>query len=185
MTYDGVLEKPELNEDLLMHYGVPGMKWGVRKEVERVGRKIGSKALQIREKKVAKGKWSGAKEGSRKAKKYNKKLSKLTKSKRYRTETNATKAGTQILKNSGKAAIGSAVAAGVATMTSLAVSKYIFDSFGAGKAFKTLSPTAKSVTKTLLKDAALAAVTVGAIDTYRYSKYGKIRTKKTKSNKGN
>ena len=184
MTYDGVIEKPELNEDLLMHYGVPGMKWGVRKEVERVGRKIGSKALQIREKKIAKGKWSGAKEGSRKAKKYNKKLRKLTKSKKFRTETNATKAGSQILKNSGKAAVGSAVAVAAITMSSAALSKYIFSSFGAGDMFKAVSPSARSVTKTILKDAALAAVTVGAIDTYRYSKYGKIRTKKSKENKG-
>ena len=29
--YNGLTTKPELNEELLMHYGVPGMKWGVRK----------------------------------------------------------------------------------------------------------------------------------------------------------
>ena len=81
-------------------------------------------------------------------------------------------------------AVGSAVAVAAITMSSAALSKYIFSSFGAGDMFKAVSPSARSVTKTILKDAALAAVTVGAIDTYRYSKYGKIRTKKSKENKG-
>lgn len=182
MTYDGVIEKPELDE--LYHYGVQGMKWGVRKEVERVGRKIGSKALQIRKKKVAKGKWAGAKEGSIRAKKYNRKLRKLTKSKKFRTETNATKAGSQILKNAGKAAVGLTVAGAAINMSSGAITKHVFNSFGAGDLFKAISPSAKTVAKGLLTDAALAAITVGAIDTYRYSKYGKIRTKKSKENKG-
>ena len=35
MTYDGVIEKPELDE--LYHYGVQGMKWGVRKSASRDG----------------------------------------------------------------------------------------------------------------------------------------------------
>lgn len=29
--YNGLTTKPELSEELLIHYGVPGMKWGVRK----------------------------------------------------------------------------------------------------------------------------------------------------------
>lgn len=35
-------EKPPLNEDLLMHYGVPGMKWGHRKARETAGPRRGS-----------------------------------------------------------------------------------------------------------------------------------------------
>ena len=30
--YDYVIEKPELSEETLMHYGVRGMKWGIRKQ---------------------------------------------------------------------------------------------------------------------------------------------------------
>ena len=31
MNYDGVITKPELNEETLTHYGVKGMKWRKRK----------------------------------------------------------------------------------------------------------------------------------------------------------
>jgi len=31
MTYDYIITKPNLDEDLLMHYGVKGMKWRKRK----------------------------------------------------------------------------------------------------------------------------------------------------------
>lgn len=36
MTYDGVITKPDLDE-ALKHYGVMGMKWGVRKDLRKTG----------------------------------------------------------------------------------------------------------------------------------------------------
>lgn len=36
-NYDYVITKPELNEDTLAHYGVLGMKWGVRKDIKNTG----------------------------------------------------------------------------------------------------------------------------------------------------
>ena len=32
------ITKPELSEEELEHFGIPGMKWGVRKERERKGK---------------------------------------------------------------------------------------------------------------------------------------------------
>ena len=36
-NYDYVIYKPELNEETLDHYGVIGMKWGVRKDIRNTG----------------------------------------------------------------------------------------------------------------------------------------------------
>ncbi len=35
--YDYIITKPELNEETLAHYGVVGMKWGVRRDIRRTG----------------------------------------------------------------------------------------------------------------------------------------------------
>lgn len=35
--YDYVITKPPLNEETLMHYGVMGMKWGIRKDIRKTG----------------------------------------------------------------------------------------------------------------------------------------------------
>ena len=53
MIYDGVINKPPLNEETLAHYGVLGMKWGVRKNPEKAFSKA-AKELAKRKKKVAK-----------------------------------------------------------------------------------------------------------------------------------
>lgn len=42
-------EKPELSDDLLMHYGVKGMKWGVRHDKPRLGTR--KKGLILKKKK--------------------------------------------------------------------------------------------------------------------------------------
>lgn len=53
MIYDGVINKPPLNEETLAHYGVLGMKWGVRKNPEKAFSKA-AKELAKRKKKVDK-----------------------------------------------------------------------------------------------------------------------------------
>lgn len=53
MIYDGVINKPPLNEETLAHYGVLGMKWGVRKNPEKAYSKA-AKELAKRKKKVVK-----------------------------------------------------------------------------------------------------------------------------------
>lgn len=53
MIYDGVINKPPLNEETLAHYGVLGMKWGVRKNPEKAYSKA-TKELAKRKKKVVK-----------------------------------------------------------------------------------------------------------------------------------
>lgn len=35
--FDYLITKPELSEEMLAHYGVPGMKWGVRKSPQKSG----------------------------------------------------------------------------------------------------------------------------------------------------
>lgn len=37
MTYDYVITKPPLDEDTLTHYGVVGMRWGVRRDLKKYG----------------------------------------------------------------------------------------------------------------------------------------------------
>lgn len=43
--YDGVINKPELNEDLLMHYGIKGMKW--RKKLKGMYNTIKNKIVSF------------------------------------------------------------------------------------------------------------------------------------------
>lgn len=39
MTYDGVTTKPTLDE-ALQHYGVVGMKWGIRKDLKKTEQSV-------------------------------------------------------------------------------------------------------------------------------------------------
>ncbi len=56
--YYGVPSTP--TEDFLMHYGIKGMKWGVRKQIERVGnRRPHSKGYMDAEKKLKRATMAG------------------------------------------------------------------------------------------------------------------------------
>lgn len=37
MEYDYIISKPPLDEDTLTHYGVLGMRWGVRRDIKKTG----------------------------------------------------------------------------------------------------------------------------------------------------
>lgn len=37
MEYDYIISKPPLDEDTLAHYGVLGMRWGVRRDIRKTG----------------------------------------------------------------------------------------------------------------------------------------------------
>lgn len=55
MIYDGIIEKPSLDDIIIEHHGVKGMKWGVRHDPERssrVGNHIRNKRLERKEKRA-------------------------------------------------------------------------------------------------------------------------------------
>ena len=41
--YDGVINKPDIDDIFIEHFGVKGMKWGVRKAIDNVSNKIRNK----------------------------------------------------------------------------------------------------------------------------------------------
>lgn len=91
--YDGISSKPELDE-ALMHYGVLGMKWGVRKDPEKAWAKANAKLDKLKKKSGIKIKKAIAR-ASRKAAKANKKASRklfVSKEKRLDRLTKAAKA---------------------------------------------------------------------------------------------
>lgn len=47
--YDGIILKPELSEETLRHYGVKGMKWGVRRYEEKGGTKTRKRLKKYRD----------------------------------------------------------------------------------------------------------------------------------------
>lgn len=49
MYYDGVIEKPDLSEETLVHYGVKGMKWGIRRYEKKGGTKLTKRIAKWRE----------------------------------------------------------------------------------------------------------------------------------------
>lgn len=181
---------PDYYSCYIFHYGVKGMHWGIRKKIDtgvsKGGSKIAGIALKKRSKKNAKGKWlaptgSNNTIGNRLRAHNNKKF---TKSKRWRHEDNAQKAGENIVKNMGKTAAIS-VGASVATFAAAkAVSKKIFTAVGGKELGKAFAKGTKISPAKVAADAAVLSLGVGAIETYRYSKYGAIRTKRNKANKG-
>ena len=72
------LEKPELSEETLAHYGVMGMKWGVRKDPERAWSRANQKADKLKKKAGIKNQ-KRVYRSSKKAARYNKKSVKATK----------------------------------------------------------------------------------------------------------
>lgn len=75
MTYDGVITKPEMDDLIIEHYGVMGMKWGVRKDPSKAYDKSSNKADSLRRKSVSK-----AVRSASRTKRAQKKVYKATKS---------------------------------------------------------------------------------------------------------
>ena len=76
--YTSELDKPELNEETLAHYGVLGMKWGVRKNPEKAWGKA-TKELAKRKRAAQVTTQKSLARASIKAAKVNKKLAKISK----------------------------------------------------------------------------------------------------------
>ena len=69
--YDNVITKPPLNEETLTHFGVKGMRWGVRRYEKNAGTKTAKRIKKFKEadEKYVKAKMSGNKQATRYAKK--------------------------------------------------------------------------------------------------------------------
>lgn len=191
--YDYIVTKPPLDEETLAHYGVKGMKWGVRKEYERVGRGIGSAAVKLRNRQESRGRWAKGDYKKLSTRLYGTKKQKLRNSSKWRTEKDATKAGKRIVKN---ALIGGAAVAGLTAAKYGAAAALTNKGF---KIFKDLDPTgmivgdlakgtnkaiAQSAAKDILKNTAITTLGIGAFQTYRYAKYETVRTHRSASNRG-
>lgn len=103
MYYDGVIEKPEMDDLIIEHYGVLGMKWGVRKNPAKAYSRATAE-LAKRKKKSGERTKKKVYKLSRKAQRLNRKASKRfatdeTKAKAFKANAKLDKA----LKKSAKA----------------------------------------------------------------------------------
>lgn len=179
--YDYIITKPPLDEDTLAHYGVPGMKWGIRKRIDAMGKNIGDNAINKRKRKQASGKWGSSKGSNSKRARYMAKDAKLTRSKKWREEKNTTAAGKNIMKNTARNA---ALVGGATLAAQYAGSKAI--NYGLKKAGLDVGGVIKARPSAarIARNAALAGVGTAAVQYNKYAKYGKIKTKRFKDNRG-